>query len=246
MMRKLLFTVPLCLLFFAVRLPAQDAKTLFTLGNSFYENGDYRKAAESYESIISRGVRSADVYFNLANSYYRTNNTGKAVVNYEKAALISPRDPEIRNNLEFLRALVNEPEIPFPENVPLFFNGLVSMNELSVFCSLVLTCLIICASAYLITRNRNLFYAGLILLLAAFLSGTAFALKIQYETAKRAVVISGPAEALNGPGKENTVAFTLPEGRKVRILGQNEQWAAVALPVEGYKGWMEKKNLEEF
>ena len=72
------------------------------------------------------------------------------------------------------------------------------------------------------------------------------ALKIDSEiNTQWAIVIAGPVEARNGPGFENTVGFTLPEGKKVTVLGVKDDWAAVGLRSEGLKGWVERKYIEQ-
>lgn len=46
---------------------------------------------------------STDGLYNLANSYARAGKPGLAVLNYERAALLSPGDPDIAANLNFVR-----------------------------------------------------------------------------------------------------------------------------------------------
>jgi uncharacterized protein YraI len=73
-----------------------------------------------------------------------------------------------------------------------------------------------------------------------------FFLKLDKEALSReAIVVSGPADVRNGPGEENSVGFTLPEGRKVMVLGAKDSWTAIGLKTEGLRGWLENKYLEE-
>ena len=55
---------------------------------------------------------SADGLYNLANSYARAGKPGLAVLYYERAALLAPDDPDIRANLENVRAAAHVPAEP--------------------------------------------------------------------------------------------------------------------------------------
>ncbi|MHB9154973.1 MAG: SH3 domain-containing protein [Endomicrobiales bacterium] len=96
-------------------------------------------------------------------------------------------------------------------------------------------------AAFLFTRQRWLLFSGIpAAALLLFLSG-GLLLKVHYETqARRAVVISGPLEVRNGPGIENSVGFTLPEGRKVTVLSEKDGWAAGGSPPKGLKDGAKK------
>ena len=77
----------------------------------------------------------------------------------------------------------------------------------------------------------NIIFAVLAVVLCGWL-----AIKIESEVLTRdAIVVSGPADVRNGPGMENSVGFSLPEGRKVVILGAKDDWSAIGLKSEGQK-----------
>src|SRR5450755_1423737 len=52
---------------------------------------------------------SADGLYNLANSYARAGKPGLAVLSYERAALLAPDDPDINDNLAYVRASAHVP-----------------------------------------------------------------------------------------------------------------------------------------
>ena len=60
-----------------------------------------------------------------------------------------------------------------------------------------------------------------------------------------AVVTALPGEVRNGPGTDYAVGFTVPEGSKVLILNKRPEWTQIGAPIEGLKGWIPTKEIEE-
>ena len=58
------------------------------------------------------------------------------------------------------------------------------------------------------------------------------------------IVTKQPCELKSGPQEDYKTAMALPEGKKVIIISQKDQWYAVGLPLERYKGWVKKENIE--
>jgi SH3-like domain-containing protein len=82
----------------------------------------------------------------------------------------------------------------------------------------------------------------------AIMLGTSagiLALKVYDEVITRhAIVTTGPAEVRNGPDMNESVGFSLPEGRSVEILSVQGDWTAIAIRAEGLKGWVATKNIQ--
>jgi hypothetical protein len=145
-----------------------------------------------------------------------------------------------------LRSIVKEPGEQFPEIIITSINNMISLNELTLLCSLSYFLLICGLTAYMVLKQRKLIVFNMACLAAVVVFSGWFFVKINREVLTReAVVISGPAEVRNGPGAENSVGFSLPEGRKVIVLGTKDDWAAIGISYEGLKGWIEKKYLQE-
>lgn len=215
-------------------------------GNEAYQKEQYAQAAQAYESLAEAGRANAAVYYNLGNAYYRLRQPGRAILNYERALALSPRDGDARFNLDFVNAQLN---LPQPASALEQFAGwaasLFSLNELSAASTALwaLTCALIIL--FLLRGRRVYAYAGAAVFAAFILSASWFGIAWSRGAGTpRAVVVAGPAEARNGPGADNSVAFTLPEGRKVLLMGGKDDWAAIGLAEEGLKGWVEKKYIE--
>src|SRR5581483_12000400 len=82
---------------------AADSAMEFSTANKLYAEGKFAGAAGLYEKMIDDGARSANLWFNDGNAEFKAGNPGKAIVAYRKAALLAPRDAEIRANLDFVR-----------------------------------------------------------------------------------------------------------------------------------------------
>ena len=67
---------------------ATDVKTLAEEATKMYQEGDYQKAIDLYNEMLSDDMESATVYYNLGNCYYKQGETAKAILNYERALLL--------------------------------------------------------------------------------------------------------------------------------------------------------------
>ena len=85
---------------------AQDSSptNLMAAANDRYERGEYTEAAQQYEALIDMGYSDAALYFNLGNTYLESEDLGRAILSYLRALVLSPRDPDILNNLDLARS----------------------------------------------------------------------------------------------------------------------------------------------
>jgi len=78
---------------------AQGPDELFLQANKQYEAGSYSSAINSYEDLLSKGLRSAQLFYNLGNAYFKAGKPGPAILNYERARVLDPRDEDMKFNL---------------------------------------------------------------------------------------------------------------------------------------------------
>ena len=71
--------------------------------NALYAAGDFPKAAAAYEALIQSDGTTAARLSNLGNARFRLQQYGQAILAWERAALLAPRDPDIRRNLKLAR-----------------------------------------------------------------------------------------------------------------------------------------------
>ena len=82
---------------------AKEVSQQFDQANKLYEEGKYSEAAAMYEKAVKAGQVSAALCFNLGNASFKAGQSGRALVWYRRAEALSPRDPDIQANLQFVR-----------------------------------------------------------------------------------------------------------------------------------------------
>jgi len=243
-MRKYLVFFFLFILSSRAAYAADDYLSRFKQAGDYYRSGNFEKAVELYKDIFSHDQTNPELFYNLGNAYYKQGLTGKAIVNYERALRFAPRDVAARNNLDFVRKYLNEPELTFFESVRTWVLLITSLNTTALALSCLYTVLVAGIVLFLFFRIRWLVIFNIIAGILFITCSGLFALQYYDQVIKRWAVVTANSEARNGPGTENSVGFSVPEGRKVQVLGEENAWCAIGLSHEGLKGWIEKKSLE--
>jgi tetratricopeptide (TPR) repeat protein len=110
-MRGLPYTGLLCLLLCVYQTHGQMTATAFDDANKLYEQGKFPEAAAAYQKLLNSGRGSTAVFFNLGNAFFKAGQIGRAIVAYRQAELLSPRDSDLRANLQFARNQVQGPTV---------------------------------------------------------------------------------------------------------------------------------------
>src|SRR5580658_1333708 len=82
---------------------ASDVTASFSDANQFFAAGKFPQAAKSYETILNSGAVSPNLLFNYGDAEFKSGNLGRAIAAFRRAALLAPRDADVRANLEFAR-----------------------------------------------------------------------------------------------------------------------------------------------
>src|ERR1035438_9496006 len=90
---------------------AADTSAEFNAANKLYAEGKFAEAAGTYEKILQTGAVSPALYFNYGNAEFKSGNFGRGIAAYRHAAQLTPRDAEVRANLEFVRNQVQGPTL---------------------------------------------------------------------------------------------------------------------------------------
>lgn len=221
----------------------------FQQANQYYQSGDFQNAKVQYEEILKNDISNFAVHYNLGNSYYQCGEQGKAIRHWLIAWRLKPRDLDVRHNLALVSTKIGEPL--FFENVFLrgfqFIFYLLDLNELSILLSLVLWGL--CFLWIVSLLKERVFLKSkknLVFLIIFILIGIWWIARYYKEEIKVLAVITVPkTEVRSGPGKQFRVGFTIPEGRRVVVLKQEDhsEWTEIGVPREGLKGWMKTEEL---
>lgn len=225
---------------------------LFEAANTYYNQGEFELAIENYESIISNGEHSAEVYFNLANSYYKTNNIASSIYYHEKALKLKPDDVDIINNLGFAQnmtidEIATTPQVGFNR----IYNNLVdtlsfdSWSKISVACVLAFVLLFL---LYYFSVNTNVkratfigsFIAVVFTVFTVFMAFQKYHLDTSFD---EAIVFSKSIDIKSEPNSNSNNLFRLHEGTKVKIIDNLSDWNRIEL-ADGQKGWIPAESIK--
>jgi tetratricopeptide (TPR) repeat protein len=216
-----------------------------------YDDKKYKEAILHYETLISEGFNSYELYFNLGNAYYRNNEIGKAIYNYERAKKIEPNDEDIKINLAKANAKTID-QIDTKEN---FFISAVKTNLLATLSTTswalaTITLLSFAACMFFVFRysssiavKRISFISACITLIGfilAYLLGYS-ALQSKHDN-KFGVIVVREVKILNEPTQTAVSKFTLHEGTKIRVVDSNGDWLLIKLD-NGNEGWVKMKDV---
>lgn len=240
-MRRLRTILALALL--PLGLPAADLNAGFEAANKFYEEGKYGEAASAYEKLAQSGQVSEPLYFNLGNAWFKAGKMGRAIAAYRQAEALSPRDPDVRANLQFARNQVSPPTLA-PTRWQRWL-GRLTLNEWTVLAAvavwvwfLMLALLLLRPALKPALRGYVYSFAALVLLLCA----CTFAALRQQRLVRTAIVAVPEAAARLTPLPEAGAAFTLHDGAELRVLDQKDDWLQVNAGPQR-TAWIQRKDL---
>jgi tetratricopeptide (TPR) repeat protein len=234
----------LVILWAAGPLAAAGNETLpeFEQGNKLYEEGKYGEAVAAYEKLLNKGEVSPALYFNLGNALFKSGQPGRALVCYRRAEALSPRDPDIQANLQFLRKNINSSSVISGWRHRLFK---LSLNEWAAIAMGVVwlwfVLLIIrelkpdlrpALSGYTATTGvaGGVLTLCLGLILSDFFHNTP------------AVVVVPEAVIRRGPLEESQSFYTLRNGSEVSVLDQKNDWLQVIDQAKRI-GWVKRNQV---
>jgi tetratricopeptide (TPR) repeat protein len=210
----------------------------FEEANAAFSAGDYQKAAAAYEAVIAEDGPSAARLYNLGNARFRLGEYGPAILAYERAAVLAPRDADIRANLKTAREAAESPS-SLPDlkwwETPLHWLSLAEWSWLAAAGAVMVALLIIAAALSAKHRARALIASGFVLLLTA-LSGAA--LYIRRGEKARAIVTAAEPKLLLSPFAAAGSAGTLKPGTMVLVEKTERGWHYVRTLSGGVKGWL--------
>ncbi len=218
----------------------------FDAANQLYAEGKFPEAAIGYEKLIQGGAVSSALYFNYGNAEFKSGHLGRAIAAYRRAALLSPRDAEVRANLEFVRNQVQGPTMR--ESRWQGWVGVLSLNEGAILTAVLLwlTC------ALLILRQvRPALIAKLKTTTRVFAVLTVFSASVlglqaaNHFSSQTAVVVTDNVTVRSGPFDGAQTAFIARDGAELSVLDRHGDWVQVA-DGSGKIGWLPAKQVEVF
>lgn len=250
---------------------AETPAQLFERANSAYEAGNYQSAVDDYERVVATGVVAPDLFYNLGNAYFKQGDLGRAVLWFERARRLSPRDADVRENLDLTRSLLRDQELlqasPRWRNVLLSWHHDTTTAESVAAASILFTLVCVLGICFVfrdtdtvsrVYRRISLLSPGrllgldkaqdmgLAMALVVLLTG-AFAYsassKVRAEGARTTgVVLAEEASVFSGPSPNASVQFKVHEGTLVSVRDERAGWLRVELPGD-LSGWIQEPSL---
>lgn len=221
----------------------EPAAPSFESANKLYEEGKFADAAAAYEKLALSGQTSAALFFNLGNAFFKSGQLGRAIAAYRQAEQITPRDPDVRANLQFARKQPAGPSVQ-PTRWQQWL-GHLSLNEWTMLTAgavwILFLLLAACQrwpNARASLRNFVIIMALATVCLVACLSAAFY----QMRATRMAIVISRDAVVRLGPLAESQEAFTAHDGAELRVVDQKDEWVAVSAG-PGRFGWVRRDQV---
>lgn len=228
-----------------------DAKASFEHGLNLYDSSKFKESASSLHSLVTTDQKNGHVIYNMALAYYRSGDFGRSMAAILAARSLMPRDPDVRSNLKFLEARIQDklsaaPERDAVDRILNFWVGGLSVKE--VLTANVVVCFLfalIVLSTFVIQKLKPYRYTGLWLVLAPAITFMLVATKLSLEESWGAIIPDG-AKVYSGPGATNTLLFNLNAGAPVQLSGDTNAGFRMVRLSDGKKGWVAEQDLAVF
>lgn len=233
--------ITLILLCFFMQIIAEES--LFTQANQKYKSEDYSSAAILYDSIVSSGFESSEIYYNLGNCSYKIKDWGNAIWYYEKSLLLKKNKKTIEN-LKLTKLKIIDKIEPLPTlfyenwwNYILGFYSTMIWQIITIICVwlLFITSTVI-QSLKFKTINTQLF---LLTLSIALVFITHYSNKKNLEIS--AIILSSTVKVASAPTSNAKKLFLIHSGTKVKIKDQIDNWINVEFS-NGNNGWIQESS----
>ncbi len=225
-------------------LGANAYQDTFANANAAYTAGDYAKAIQLYEQLVSESVVDPAVFYDLGNAYYRAGRIGPAIANYERALQLNPNYDHARENLA--KAVQDTPHHLSRPAPPDWEQSLLFWHyNLSQSATYLLALASWCAFWVLlgIRQWRPLRFTRRAAV-AAFVLAMAFGFSAWDKAHPQllAVACDNVVPVHYGTNENETVRFELNVGDRVLVDKRIGGWSRVETK-DGERGWAQDKGL---
>ena len=229
-----------------------DYNEVIRMGNQAYNEGLYQKAISLYDSVLSDGIVSKDLFYNMGNAYFKINDLPNAILYYEKALKFDPTDEDILFNLK----IANSMKVDKIESVPKLFyvqwwetlRNIFPANTWAWISVVVFTGVFLMAIIFMMSRSlplrRTTFWLGMVFAFLFMIS-----LIMSYQKYKEAqsndygIVFTPTITVKSSPSKNSVDLFVIHEGSKVKVIDEVEGWYEIRI-ANGSEGWLPSNAIK--
>ena len=219
---------------------------LFEKANKAYNNSDYTSAITLYDSILTIGLESSELYYNLGNCHYKEQDWANAIWHYEKSLKLEKNDKTIQNlelaNLKIIDRIEEIPQLFYIK----WWSSFISM--FNTFSWQLISILIIWLA--LLTKILSQFtnikkdhFLSIFYSLAIISVLTTYSSYQSKITKKEAIIFTSSIVVNSAPTSNSTNLFSLHSGSKIEILDTIGEWINIKI-TNGNSGWIKKSDCK--
>jgi len=205
-----------------------------------YDSGDFKKALQLCEENLQQDpVRASDLY-NSGNCRFQLGDLPGALADFERAAKLSPRDTDIRENLNLTRRKLGLPEkysLDSPTDLPVVLRDLLRIDEWIIAAAAGLMLCLFGTGLSMIWGRKIMIIlctAGAVLIL---LAGSAAFWQYISASSGEAIILNADTPVYSLPSEiSGRVEAKLGAGREVRISAYRMDWFRIRY--NGGEGWI--------
>jgi tetratricopeptide (TPR) repeat protein len=211
----------------------------------------YQRSILRFERIIREGgIQNGKLYYNIGNAYFRMEDLGRAMLNYLRAQEYIPNDPNLRQNLDYLRSKridkIPEPQKSRVLKTIFFWHYDISTKTRAIIFTLCFILFWVGASMrYLLRRQRLGWLIAVTGILSSLLFASLITEMVVAEKRKLGVIVSPEVIARKGDSATYEPSFKDPlhAGTEFRLIEDRGEWLQIRLP-DSRTCWLRAKDIE--
>jgi hypothetical protein len=178
---------------------------------------------------------------------FKMGQLGRAIASYRQAQQLSPRDPELRSNLQFARTRARGGS-PYPAERWRGWLDALTMNEWTVLASAAVWLLFILLALGQwraeLSRTLRKYVVGAGV--AVVVLGVCFGFVLRNNVfSHSAIVVVGEADVRNGPLDESPSVYKVRDGVEVHVIDEKDGWLQVVDSADR-AGWLRRDQVLVF
>jgi len=219
---------------------------LFEKANKAYNNSDYTSAITLYDSILTIGLESSELYYNLGNCHYKAQDWANAIWHYEKSLKLEKNDKTIQNleitNLKIIDRIEEIPQLFYKKWWSSFISIFNTFSWQLISILIIWLALIIKILSQFTNYKKEHFLSILysLALISVFATYSSYQRNI---TKKEAIIFTSSIVVNSAPTKKSTNLFTLHSGSKIEILDNIGEWINIKI-ANGSSGWIKESDCK--
>lgn len=228
---------------------AQELAPGFIEGVTAYQNKEYQKAQNVFQSLLEQHPQNPTLIYNLGLAEFQLGNQGLALGLWRKARNLDPGSKNIQ------AAIAYSEDLLFPsENNPTFIQGVANtLLNVPLNVWMLLSLLSLAVAGYLAiehgTKQKKPFFqwpTGFYFFLPLFIFAASLAATSLFEKSRhKATVVEKNLLVHTGPSDSTPTLSELKEGQTILVLNNHDGWLQIRT-LNGDPGWVPGKSVIAF